>query len=98
MYITFREGEILIASKYDLPANRSKAHNRAKAIAEKVFADPAWKKIMKTVDPPPILESAFTDECKAAGLKVPEIKWLKKYLEQCDVAVYGDENVAATGW
>lgn len=87
-----------MANKYDQPNARQKANDRAKAIAAKVFTDPAWKDIMKAVDPPPILEPHFTDACKAAGLKMGEIRWLKKYLEQCDAAVYGDDEVAATGW
>jgi hypothetical protein len=97
LYITFREGEILMG-KYDLPAHRIAAKARAKDLWDVLFDGPHWAKIMKSVDPPPILESEFTQACKDAGLKMPQIKWLKKYLEQCDEAVYGDDDVAATGW
>lgn len=83
-------------TKYDNENNRKDALKRAEAM-KFLFDSPNFADIMNAVDPT-FIQKDFDDACNAANLKKGQKKWLQKYLENCNQAVYADPDVASTGW
>jgi hypothetical protein len=81
-----------------------KAKKRALKNFGKLFkSETEFNAVMQSIDPIPD-PGNFSAACHGAGLNSKETKWLWGYLQHCDEALYGDDDVtdddvtAQCGW